>query len=205
MLTKGPFPGDYLPDADVLPIIDAYFKLNQLKQLYRQGWLRRGIPSERCESVAEHAFGVALLAMLLVTDSPSGLNPLKVLRMALLHDLGEIYAGDLIPSDGVSAEEKHRREEQSIVQALAGLPDAEAHVALWREYERGRSAEARFVRQVDRLEMALQAGVYEYQRQVDLSDFFWSADQAITSPALRAILDALASVRWGGTSDPDQA
>ena len=47
MLTKGPFPASFLPDAGSMPIVEAYFKLNQLKQLYRQGWLRRGIPPGR--------------------------------------------------------------------------------------------------------------------------------------------------------------
>ncbi len=45
------------------PLIQAYFELNHLKQLYRQGWLRVGIPPERCESVAEHSLGVALLCL----------------------------------------------------------------------------------------------------------------------------------------------
>jgi len=195
VLTKGRFPADYLRDQDILPAIETYFKLNQLKQLYRQGWLRRGIPPESCESVAEHAFGVALLCMLLADRSSADLDPLKVLRLALLHDVGEVYAGDLTPSDGVSAGEKHHLEEQSVVQVMAGLEGGENWVALWQEYERGSCAEARFVRQVDRLEMALQAGVYEFQHRCDLSEFLASAEQAISDPALREILSAMRDAR----------
>jgi putative hydrolase of HD superfamily len=203
MLTKAPFPADHLPDRGILPIVESYFQLVQLKQLYRQGWLRRGISPERCESVAEHAFGVAVLAMLLVADQPSTLDPLKVLQMALLHDVGEVHAGDLVPADEVSPEEKHRREQQSVLQVLSGLPGAEDHLALWQEYEDGSSAESRFVREVDRLEMALQAAVYEYQCQLDLSDFFRSADCGISHPALRLVLDALRSVRRGSQGGSD--
>lgn len=44
-------------------LVQAYRHANQLKRLYRQGWLQHGVPPERCESVAAHTFGVALLAL----------------------------------------------------------------------------------------------------------------------------------------------
>ena len=152
-----------LKDQNVDPFIRAYFELCQLKQLYRQGWLRRGVSRERCESVAEHSFGCAVLATWLAQAYYPELDVCKVLRMALLHDFGEIYAGDLIPVDAVEPEEKHRREAGSVAQVFANLPGGAAYLSLWEEFERNETPEARFVRQIDRLEMGLQAGVYALQ------------------------------------------
>ena len=110
METKAENPVKLLKDRKIDPLIRAYFELCQLKQLFRQGWLRRGVSRERCETVAEHSYGCAVLATWLAQAYYPQLDLCKVLRMALMHDFGEIYAGDIIPVDAVSAEEKHRRE-----------------------------------------------------------------------------------------------
>jgi putative hydrolase of HD superfamily len=193
--TKASIPVSHLRDVQVSPFIKAYFEFNHLKQLYRQGWLRRDISPARCESVADHSFGVAMLSMLLVDACFPELDRDKVVRMALLHDLGEVYAGDVIPGDALSPEEKHRQERLSVVQVLHKLPNGEAYVKLWQEYERASSPEARFVRQIDRLEMGLQASVYEHQGLGELSDFFISVDEALSAPALRALLAELKALR----------
>ncbi len=195
METKAPLPVAHLAAHHVSPLIEAYFEFNHLKQLYRQGWLQRGISPGRCESVAEHTFAVAMLALFLAETYVPTLNALKVLRMALLHDLGEIYVGDLTPADGVSPEDKQQRERQSITQVLQKLPQGATYVAVWEEYEQGESPEARFIRQLDRLEMALQASVYEHQGLADLSEFFTSVEHVLTDPALREILQELEALR----------
>ncbi len=66
---------------------------------------------------------------------------------------------------------------------------------MWEEYERQASPEARFVRQIDRLEMALQASVYEKQGFTDLDNFFLSARQAISEPRLVALMEELSAIR----------
>ena len=68
METKGPAPRSLLAAEAFRPVLDAYVQINQLKQLYRQGWLRRGVPRDRCETVAEHTAGVAWLTLLLAPD-----------------------------------------------------------------------------------------------------------------------------------------
>ncbi len=173
------------PELDELsPLIRAYMQWSQLKQLYRQGWLRRGVPAEQCESVAEHTFGVALLTLTLAESCFPELDRDVALSMALLHDLGEVYAGDLTPADGVPTEEKHRRERGSVVRVLGELERAQEYIALWEEYEQGDTPEARFVRQVDRLEMGLQAYLYERQGGADLSEFYASVRDGLSLPAL---------------------
>ena len=173
------------PELDELPLLArVYAQWNQLKQLYRQGWLRRGIPAQRCESVAEHTLGVAVLTLLLVDSCFPELDREVALAMALLHDLGEVYAGDLTPADDVPPEEKHRLERASIVRVLGELAHGQEYIGLWEEYERGDMPEARLVRQVDRLEMGLQAYLYERQEGIDLPEFRGSVREALDLPAL---------------------
>ncbi|HLL52366.1 MAG TPA: HD domain-containing protein, partial [Myxococcaceae bacterium] len=193
--TKAPAPVNLLRGRSTLPLIEAYFELNHLKQLFRQGWLRVGLSRERCESVAEHSYGVALLCLFLADAYFPDLDATKVVRIALLHDLGEAYVGDITPHDGVTKEQKHARERQAAERILSKLPNGAAYLALWDEYEHGSSPEGRLVRQVDRLEMGLQACVYELQGAGDLSQFYASVEKALEAPELRALLTELQALR----------
>jgi putative hydrolase of HD superfamily len=195
METKAELPYQYLRGRDMPAIVRAYFEFNHLKNLFRQGWLKRGISTERCESVAEHTFGTVMLAYFLAEAYFPELDPDRVIRMALLHDFGEIYAGDIIPSDQMDPEQKDQLERQAVVHIFTGLPAGDSYLALWEEFEAGESPEAQFVRQIDRLEMALQASVYEYSGYTRLQEFFDTSDQAITEPRLRQVLAAIEELR----------
>ena len=195
MRVKAPLPLALFAGEHLSPIVEAYLEFCHLKQLYRQGWLRRGIPAQRCESVADHSLGVAVLALLLLDSYSLDLDRDRVLRMALLHDFGEIYAGDLMPSDGVSPADKHCREAAAVDRVLGKLPNGAEYTDLWQEYEAGLTQEARFVRQVDRLEMGLQATVYERQEGADLSEFYASVGEVLSIPELYAILSELQALR----------
>lgn len=197
MKTKAAPPLALLQGRKTLPLIEAYFELNHLKQLFRQGWLRVGIPQERCESVAEHSFFVALLGLFVAESLFPHADASKVVRIALLHDLGEAYAGDITPHDGVDKAAKHALERRAVETIFGKLPRAAEYLALWDEYEHGTSFEARLVRQLDRLEMGLQACVYEHQGFGDLSQFYASVDKALESPELRAVLAELEALRPG--------
>ena len=177
------------------PLVRAYAQWNQLKQLYRQGWLRRGIPVEQCETVAEHTFAVALLTLMILDRYFPELDREAALSMALLHDLGEVYTGDLTPSDDVAAHDKHRRERASIERVLGELEHAQAYIALWEEYEQGHTPEARLVREVDRLEMGLQAYLYERQGGADLSEFYAAVGDALSSLALSRLFQQVQEQR----------
>ena len=189
MITKGRLPALALEGRSAPALVEAYFELNHLKQLYRQGWLRRGLPAERCESVAEHVFGMAMLAWWIADAAFPELDRDKVLRMILIHELGEIYTGDIVPADGVSPEEKHRQEREGFWKVAGKLPHGAEYLALWEEFELGQTAEARFTRQLDRLEMAFQAAVYEHQDELSVDEFFASASAALLDPRLREIFE----------------
>ena len=181
--------------AAVFPYVAIYVEFNHLKQLYRQGWLKRGLPKEQCESVAEHILGVAMLSWMITERYFPALNQEKILKMALIHDLGEAYAGDIIPGDGVTPGEKRRRERDGVRKILGRLANGQPYIDLWEEYETGRTDEARLIHQIDRLEMALQALVYEQQGFGKLDEFFRSAGESIYTPEINALLDAIKKLR----------
>ena len=197
MKTKAPAPHTLLKGRHAPALLEAYFEANQLKQLYRQGWLRVGLPPERCESVAEHSFGVALLCLLVIEAYFPQADASRAVRIALLHDLGEAYVGDLTPHAKVDRATKHQLEREAVQRILSKLPRGEVHLALWEEYEAGSSFEARLVRQLDRLEMGLQACIYEHQGAGDLSEFFASVHEALETPELQALLAELEGLRPG--------
>lgn len=186
MAARNRNPALYLAGKNVPPLIEFFYEINHLKRLFRRGWLR-SIPAEQCESVAEHTFGVALLAWALAERFFPQLNPEKILKLALIHDIGEIHAGDITPYDGISAAEKNQAEYRAVKQLFSRLPGGEKYLALWEEYENGTSPEAQFVKQIDRLEMALQASIYEHQEGINLEEFFGSAAAVIRSPELKAV------------------
>ena len=195
MKEKASLPLSTWSGSSASPLVAAYYEINHLKQLYRQGWLRRGVPAERCESVAEHVFGMAMLSWWLADAVYPNLDREKVIRMVLVHEIGEVYTGDIIPSDHIPRGEKHRLERNALEQVVGKLSRGAEYLALWEEFERGETAEAKLVRQVDRLEMAFQASIYERQDLGDMQEFFTSASQAMIDDHFKEILRELESHR----------
>lgn len=191
MRVKSGNPVGLLEGMSVHPIVRAYFELNQLKGLFRQGWLRRGLSEARCESVADHAFAAAVLALWVAQAYYPDLDLGRVIQLVLIHELGEIYAGDIIPTDGVLPQEKHGLEADSIREVVGKLSSGEACLQIWEEFEAGQTPEARFVRQIDRLEMGLQAGVYQLEGASGMPEFLKSARRALEDAPLIEILDSL--------------
>jgi len=191
MITKAVGPDESIDlgeGAD--PVLASYYRLMRLKRLYRQGWLKRGLPAELCESVAEHTFGTAILALLVLgPDNRDGADGSRAALMALVHELGESYAGDITPVDGVSKAEKRELERASILRALDGHPDAAWFLGLWEEFEEGASPEARFVRELDRLEMGLQAALQAAEGHAGMEEFFASARRSVKGERLRGLLE----------------
>ena len=138
----------------------------ELKKLPRAGWFRKGI--DHPESVAAHSWGMAVLCLEFGPRIQTPLNMERVLALALIHDLPEVYAGDITPHDGVSKFEKKERERQAATQLLNSTT-----LDLWLEYDANLTTEAKFVHAMDKMDMALQAVVY--QTQTDTKEFLVSA------------------------------
>ncbi len=194
MATKNNNPFEFLAGKKSDPIIEIYFQVNHLKHLLRQGWLMHGIPEDKCESVGEHSFAVALLGMLIAKKDFSGLDMEKLIKMSLIHELGEIDGGDITPYDGISKKEKHAAEEKGIRKMFADFPEGKEYLDLWLEFEENESPEAKFVKQIDQLEKAFQAGVYAKQYGKNLDEFIESARARITDKKLISFLDELKKI-----------
>jgi len=179
---------------------DSYQKffdnIHKLKTLTRRGWEIRGI--EDPESVAEHSFGVAMLAMVL--GMRTGRDVGRCVMMALVHDVGEAIIGDLTPSDGVPASQKEAREREAAREILETVDDDGRLLALWEEYATASSEDARFIKELDKLEMAFQAHRYERERREALGEFFSYVDERISSDAVRPVFKALLESRQMGTA-----
>jgi len=159
----------------------------RLKSVPRKGWVKK-LGIEQPESVADHSYRTALMAMLY--SDLRGLDTARVLRMALLHDLPEGVVGDTIPGER-TRREKLRLESAAMKRILAALPreQRERYYGIWREFNRGATREAMLVREVDKLEMAVQAR--EYGRTLHgtgTQEFIQSARESIADPDLLALL-----------------
>lgn len=165
---------------------DGLVDVLALKALARTGWVRKGVPGP--ESVAAHSWGVAWLVLVLL---PDGLDVGRALSYAVLHDLPEARVGDLTPHDGVSAADKLARERGAMTALMATVPRGPALLRTWEAYEAQSDPESRFVRQLDRLDMALQAAAYARAGTAGLAEFLDSAERAVTDPALRQLIDQL--------------
>jgi putative hydrolase of HD superfamily len=156
---------------------DLLLKAATLKRIHRTGWAMRGVP--QIESVAEHSFGVVLVALALA-DSLEGqmLDREKILTMALLHDLAEVDLTDL-PASAIpliSREVKSRAEAATMRDLLAPLPGAARLLALWQEFEDSTSPEGCLVRDADKLEMMVQCLRYERAGSQGLDEFWQATD-----------------------------
>jgi putative hydrolase of HD superfamily len=145
-----------------------------LKTTERTGWIRQQA-GPRIESVADHSWRITLMAMMASSGSDE-YDTHKCLKMALVHDLAEATVGDITPHCGVSDQDKHAQELEAMTQLtskLAGLIGSSGSnsggmemagqeiLALWKEYEEGTTNEAKLVKDMDKLEMTLQALEYE--------------------------------------------
>ena len=113
--------------------------------------------TSRMENDAEHSYHFALTALTLAPYAAEKIDLSRVLQMALLHDLVELYAGDTYVYDSAAQESQAQREEEA-AQKLYGLLPAKqgAHfAALWREFDAQSSADARFAACIDRLQPLL--------------------------------------------------
>lgn len=195
----------------------------RLKRTVRTGWVDRGMPAERVESVADHSFRVALLAWLAAAGDPS-LNRDRVLILALIHDLAEAVTGDLTPYDPIEAdahdleEERNaflnRRHRPSLERAAAKRAAEAAAIAemsgvlsdalrsdiaeLWRELEERTTPEARFVKQIDKLETYLQSLEYAAEQPgLPVESFAEEISEVIDIPSLVALRDAICGYEAG--------
>lgn len=163
---------------------EPFLEVLGLKEVDRAGWKRSGLTD--VESVAGHSWGVAFLAMQIC---PPELDRLKVIEMAVCHDVAEVRVGDITPHDGISAEEKIRIETEAMLSLSKGFPRGDHMLELYREYEVGETAEARFLKLCDKLDMAFQSYVYQSRTESNLRNFRKTANRLVVEYGYPDLLD----------------
>ncbi|OCF37733.1 hypothetical protein I316_00860 [Kwoniella heveanensis BCC8398] len=190
--------------------------LEQLKVQKRSGWIREGV--KEAESISDHMCRMALMAMMIPNDGDRPLDIPRCVMMALVHDLAEAHVGDITPVEGVPAHVKHQLEEQAMDSFLnemlggEGNKDARQRFrSLWDEYEARETPESKLVKDLDRLELALQAVEYERSQDIrTLSPFFIGSVPNLEHPEVRKWAETLMEERkqlWAerGRGDEEQA
>ncbi|MHA1143608.1 MAG: HD domain-containing protein [Candidatus Helarchaeota archaeon] len=151
---------------------EFFQKTIELKKIKRQGWLDHEIQFNRIESVADHVFGVALLCYCM-TDSREETQE-KAIAGALVHDIAESIIGDISPKSGVSQALKFEKEKNAMIQ-LNELIKADV-LAEWLTLEEKSSTWARLVKQLDKIEMLIQALIHETKNMPAKLDDFWNVE-----------------------------
>lgn len=194
-----------------------FSEVGKLKTMPRRGWVIRDIKNP--ESIAEHTFRVAVMAWVLADQKNSKLNLEQIIKMALIHDLCEVYAGDTTPYDSILpkdkkkrqklmktwprfseekkkalAAKKYKKEEEGLERLIKDLrPKLKQEIkSLWSDYEMGLTKEGRFFRQADRLENFLQAA--EYQRDnknLSLEPYWIQARELHDDPTLLEFIEQI--------------
>lgn len=158
---------------DANEIVQMLLHGNQLKRTARTGWAQRGITPG--ENVAAHSYGVAFTALVLarLIEAPSDLG--RLLSLAILHDLPEGLTSD-IPAPAwryVRDSVKPQMEQAALQEIVGGTPYEATFLALWQELNDNESVEARLVHDADKIDLYLQALVYEEQTgNKHLADFW---------------------------------
>lgn len=130
--------------------LNFILEVDKLKSIIRRTHL---INEERLENTAEHSWHLAIMALILAEHANAPVDPLRVLKMVMIHDIVEIDAGDTFAYDEVGALDKREREEQAAVRIFGLLPaDQQIEIReLWDEFEARETMDARFANSLDRL------------------------------------------------------
>lgn len=143
-------------------VLRFYLLANKLKYKIRSGWDSEhwNINSDRIESVAEHVFGTCILAIGLESEFDFNVDLNKVLKMLVIHELGEVIIGDITPFDGVSLEEKLLKEEEAFSFVVGDLVSKEELILLIKEFDSHETLESKFAYCIDKIEADIQSKIY---------------------------------------------
>ncbi|MGM7318398.1 HD domain-containing protein [Idiomarina sp. ST10R2A5] len=130
-------------------ILNFIVEIEKLKGVQRK---TKPVGFERYENSAEHSWHVCLSALMLKDFANEPVNIERVIKMLLIHDLGEIDAGDTIIYASETNELKGK-EATAIKRILSILPDGmeDELMELWNEFEAGETADSKFAKAVDRV------------------------------------------------------
>ncbi|XP_076171728.1 5'-deoxynucleotidase HDDC2 [Ptiloglossa arizonensis] len=160
--------------------------LGRLKHMKRTGWVMKNISNP--ETIAGHMYRMAILSFLV--DNEENLDKVKIMQMTLIHDLAECIVGDITPHCGIPPDEKHRLEDDAMEKICRLIGDKGPIILeMFREYEKQESPEAKYVKDLDILDLIMQAYEYEKRDNVPgmLEEFFVASNGKIRHPFINKI------------------
>ena len=149
-------------------VVNYYVLCNKLKNVIRTGWIDWKVRRDRIESVAEHIFGVQMLAIAMHSEYEYDIDIMKVICMLAIHELGEAIIGDLTQFQ-INKEEKEKIEHEAVHNILSSLLEGDKIEELFLEFDAHETKEALFAYQCDKLECDIQCKLYDQEGCVDLS------------------------------------
>lgn len=171
-----------------IQVQNLVYVLGKMKSLKRTGWVKRQVKNP--ESDAEHSYSLAMLALLL---APKNLDLLKCLKLALIHDMPEIFCGDFVPGE-LPESEKSRLEQNAMQKITYDLNEPEL-TTLFSEYEQHKTPEAEFVWALDRLDNVFTARFYENEQNISLvNEFTLGAKSRIDSLSQKSLSKRLQKI-----------
>ncbi len=140
---------------NLLKQVDFIKEIDKLKYIQRKTKL---FNSDRHENDAEHSWHLAMMTIVLAEHANKPIDVLKVMKMVLIHDIVEIDAGDTFIYD---TQKNHSNTEQERIAAkrifgILPAEQAEEFIAIWEEFEEGKTDDAKFAKSMDRFEPLLQ-------------------------------------------------
>ncbi len=134
---------------EIKQTLNFIVEIEKLKNVLRQ---TRPVGLDRYENSAEHSWHVCLSALMLKDYANDNVDINRVIKMLLIHDLGEIDAGDTIIYAGETQAIKDE-EKAGIKRLLDFLPEGKSdeYMALWLEFEAGESADSKYAKAIDRV------------------------------------------------------
>ena len=140
-----------------------YLLATQIKYKIRRGWDKThwNVSKERIESIAEHVYGTCILALSIDSEFKANLDINKIIKMLVLHELGEVIIGDITPFDNITPEEKMKKEHEAMREVIGDLVNQEEFLSLLFEFDEKKTKEAIFAHHCDKLEADIQAKVYQ--------------------------------------------
>jgi len=150
-------------------VINYYVLCNKLKDMIRSGWQKWHVKRDRLESVAEHVYGVQMLAIAMYSEYDYDINIEKVILMLAVHELEEVAIGDLVPFE-ITKAEKLKIGHEAVSKILDGISDKANLKSLIYEFDARKTPEAKFAHLCDKLEADIQCKLYDEENCVDWQD-----------------------------------
>lgn len=150
-------------------VVEFYTLTNILKNTIRKGWLDSAVSAKRIESVAEHIYGVQMLALAMYHEYEYDLDIQKIIYMIAIHELEETIIGDLTFRD-INELEKKKIGHEAVEKILNKLLNSDCIKKLIYEFDERKSEEAVFAYYCDKLECDLQCKLYDEGNYVNFAD-----------------------------------